>query len=149
MKPKIKEWIRRYLPANLLTAISVVFVSVFVVWLTKNYILAAFLASLTDTIVYYGFILIRDVIQDIKKNKNLQEKYNFKIIVKNTRNLLLEFGVGELLDTFIVRPFFLYFTPKIINNYAIGILVGKYLSDITFYIPTIISYELRKKYLKD
>jgi hypothetical protein len=42
----------------------------------------------------------------------------------------------------------MYIFPIIIGQFSIGILVGKIVADIIFYIPTIIAYELRKKHLK-
>ena len=149
MNHKIKEWLKRYLPANIIATITVLLVSWIVVLLTKNYVLAAFIASISDFIVYYGFILVRDIIQTRKSNSKKKKKYTWISLLKNVRDIILEFSVGEALDTLMIRPFFLYFTPIWIGNYTIGIIIGKYLSDITFYIPTIISYELRKKHLKD
>jgi hypothetical protein len=146
---KLKEWLKRYLPANIFATIMVLIVSWIIVLLTKNYILAAFIASIVETITYYSFILVRDVIYARKLSISKNRKYTFVSFLKNVRNLFLEFGVGEVLDTFIVRPFFLYFTPRLVRNYTIGLIIGKYVSDLIFYIPTIISYELRKKHLKD
>ncbi|MFT7616336.1 MAG: hypothetical protein ACI8Y7_001167 [Candidatus Woesearchaeota archaeon] len=65
------------------------------------------------------------------------------------RNLLVEFGFSETLDSFIVRPFLMWFFQVWFGNVALGLLVGNILADVSFYIPTIISYELRKKHLKD
>ncbi|MCD5380769.1 hypothetical protein LR004_02480, partial [Candidatus Gracilibacteria bacterium] len=69
----------------------------------------------------------------------------FTRLRKRVRNIMFEFGVPELFDFFIVRPLFLYFTPQILGNYVIGIIVGKILADIIFYGGTITLYELRKK----
>jgi len=41
----------------------------------------------------------------------------------------------------------MYIFPILIQNYSIGIIVGKIVADVVFYIPTIIAYELRKKYV--
>ena len=63
--------------------------------------------------------------------------------------VVIEFGPGEYLDTFIVRPFAMWFFPYIIGSLAIGIFLGKIVADIIFYIPTIIMYEIRKKNFDD
>jgi hypothetical protein len=149
MNKKVKEWVIRYVPANIFTTLVVLFISWITIVLTNNGILAAFLASICGTISYYAFMLVRDVI--ISRHSYIQQnkKYNWLSFIKNARNIILEFGIGELLDTLLIGPFFLYIMPIILHNYALGIIVGKYLSDIFFYIPTIISYELRKKHLKD
>lgn len=61
---------------------------------------------------------------------------------------MVEFGTAEYLDSFIVRPFAMYFFPKLLNNITLGLIAGKFAADGIFYIPTILSFELRKKYLK-
>jgi hypothetical protein len=149
MNKKVKEWLKRYVPANIVATITVLVVSWITIYFTKNYLLAAFLASIFESIVYYGVILVRDIISDVKKLSKKRNKYSFANFAKNIRNMLLEFTVAELLDTFVIRPALLYYSPRIIGNYTIGILVGKYLADIIFYVPTIMAYELRKKHLKE
>lgn len=64
---------------------------------------------------------------------------------KTIRNLVFEFGFSEALDSFVVRPFCMYIFPILTNNYGVGIIIGKIVADVSFYIPTIIAYELRKK----
>lgn len=63
--------------------------------------------------------------------------------------MLLEFGPAESMDSFLVRPAAMYFFPKLLGNIALGLLAGKLAADILYYIPTIMGYELRKKYFKD
>ena len=55
----------------------------------------------------------------------------------------LEFGFGfaEYLDSFVIRPS--------AGNVALGLVLGKLIADVTFYVPTIFFYELRKKYIKN
>jgi hypothetical protein len=93
--------------------------------------------------------LVRDVINTIKRYDLESRRYNFVSFLKNIRNLAIEFGFSEALDTFVVAPFFMYTFPLLIGDVVIGTFVAKYLSDLVFYIPTIIAYELRKKHLKD
>ena len=146
---KFKEWLKRYLPANILSTIITLLTVLIVLKLTGNNVLAAFLGSIFESIAYYGFILTRDVIETKKKYSKEKRKYTTKSFLKNIRNLFLEFGLAEIMDTLIIRPFFLYVCPIVLGSVTIGTLVGKYIADILFYIPTIISYEMRKKHLKD
>ena len=97
----------------------------------------------------YGFLSTNEILTSRKKHKKDNKKYNFVSFLKNIRNLILEFGVSEVLDSFLVRPFTMYIFPLLIGNLQLGILVGKLAADVIFYIPTIIAYELRKKHLKD
>jgi len=148
MNPKIKEWLKRYIPANLFCTICTLIVSYVIFYSTNNRVLTAFLSSIIGTICYYGFILVRDVIYTKRKYIEDSKKYTFVSFIKNVNNIIIEFGFSEILDTFFVTPFFMYLFPLIINDIVIGTLIAKYASDIVFYIPTIIAYELRKKHLK-
>jgi hypothetical protein len=58
------------------------------------------------------------------------------------RNLTMEFALAELLDSLIIRPIFMDLGMRAMGL-AVGIIVGKVSADVTFYVPTIISYELR------
>ena len=68
---------------------------------------------------------------------------------KSIRNIFLEFGVAETADTLFVRPAVMYLTISNIGNLQLGVFIGKIIADAIFYIPTVVSYELRKKHLKD
>jgi len=63
------------------------------------------------------------------------------------RNLVLEFGPGEYLDSFLIRPFYLAALPLVIADYALAIAAGTLLADVTYFVPVIFSYEARKKFL--
>jgi len=54
---------------------------------------------------------------------------------------------GTIIFSFIIRPFAMYIFPKITHNLYLGLIIGKLTADITFYIPTIIAFELKNKFL--
>jgi hypothetical protein len=136
---KIREWGLRYLPAEIFCLFVAVIASFFIFKTTSNPIATAYFGALSETIAYYSFISI----------KELKGKKTFISIIKSIRNLFLEFGFSEILDSFVIRPFFMYIMPMIVGNLSVGIILGKIISDVIFYIPTIIMYEFRKKHLKD
>lgn len=146
---RIKEWLWRYAPAEIFATIGAIFGAGFLYLFTNNRIIAAYAGVIGENVGYYGFILIRD----FKKNKTNYEKSGQKFglidFLKTIRDLFLEFGLSEALDSFLVRPFCLYWFPIWIPNFSIGIIVGKFVADIIFYIPTITVYELRKKHSKN
>ena len=149
MKHKIIEWIKRYVPAEFLAYSSAILGAGIIYYLTGSRLTAAYAGTIADNIGYYGFLSIREIYQSKKHHKKENKKYNLTSFLKNIKNLLVEFGPAELLDFFIIRPFCMYLFPILIPNYALGILVGTIASDIIFYIPTIISYELKKKHIKN
>ena len=140
MRKRIKEWLWRYAPAEILSIISIVISATILTYVFNLIIVSAFISTWIGNIVYYGIIIFNDL-----NGRNI----NLITLIKQTRNLIVEFGPAEYLDSFIIRPFFLSVTPYFIPNYPLAIFIGTNLANITFYIPTIISYELKKRIFKD
>lgn len=149
MKPKIKAWLKRYIPAEIMASVFSISFAYIAYSITNNLIISAFAGTWGDNLGYYGKIIYSDLQKSIKKHDNHKLKYGFKSFIKTLRNLIVEFGPGEFFDSFLIRPFTMWFFPSLFGNLALGILVGKIIADITFYIPTIIMYEIRKKYLNE
>ena len=140
-RSKLTEWLKRYLPAEIFAIIGAILGGSFMHLLFHQPIFTALGGTLGENTGYYGFIIIRDL--------KTTRPQNLTAILKLIRNLLLEFGAAEYLDSFVIRPTAMYFFPQWLGNLPLGLLAGKLAADITFYIPTIISYELKKKYLRD
>jgi hypothetical protein len=147
MKRKINEWIKRYLPAEILGTILALTGAGLAFSLTKNRILAAYSGGVGEVIGYYGFIFIREYLKNIRNSVAEGEKNKAAGFFKTTRNLTIEFGFSELLDGGLIRPFCMYIFPLIINEFSLGIFAGKIAADVVFYIPTITGYEFVKKRL--
>lgn len=116
------------------------------IFLTENRILSAYAGTIGENIGYYSLIVIREHLHDFKNSKYEGKKHGAIGFLKTMRNLVVEFGVSEYLDSLIVRPFCMYIFPLIIGQFSVGIFVGKIVADVVFYIPTIVAYEFRKKY---
>ena len=58
------------------------------------------------------------------------------------RDLTLEFGPAEMLDSIVLRPVLMYVGLTMAPTPALGIIAGKLAADVGFYVPTIASYEL-------
>lgn len=147
MKKKIKEWLERYVPAEIFATIGALAGSWLVFLLTGNRILSAYTGTISENIGFYGFFFIREHIHDFNHSRRNNRKHGAVGFLRTMRNLLLEFGLSEFLDSLFVRPFCMYIFPVLISNYVLGILIGKIVADIIFYIPTIIAYELKKRYM--
>ncbi len=146
---RIREWIRRYLLADVLsTALSMA-----TAWVihrtTGDNVLAAFLGAAMASISFYGIIAYNDVRKRLIHHRKHALSYNFITYVKDLRNLIIEFGPSEILDVLAVRPFFMYLMPRLMGQFMLGTFVGKMLADFVFFIPAIVMYEIRKKHLSD
>lgn len=141
---RIIKWIKRYAIVEIISITTVVTTANISYWITKNTILSAFIATWAENFAFYGFIILRD----LRERKHLHGE---KLLIRwghTLKNTLIEFGPAEYLDSFIMRPFFLSFFPKIIQNYSIAIFTGSIVANICFYIPAIMSYEIRRKISK-
>ena len=147
MKRKIKEWLKRYLLAEILSTIF----SLGTAWIIKVYfnedVIAAFAGSAMASISFYGVIAFSDVRKNLKHHKKHKMKYGFNSYFKDFRNLVVEFGPSEILDVIAVRPFFMYLIPRLTGEFLLGTFIGKMIADIIFFIPAIVMYEIRKKHL--
>lgn len=148
VKHKIIEWMKRYVPAEILATIGALLGAQIIYVLTGSRILSAYVGTIGDNTFYYGFIIYREIKNDAKHSKNNNQKHGIKGLLKTIRNIIVEFGASEFLDSLLIRPFCMYIFPILLNNFSLGIIVGNMIANVIFYIPTIIAYELRKKHLK-
>lgn len=140
---------KRYLPAEIASIITTLISAGLAYQLTGNQLTTALAGTWGGNISYFGYILISDIIRTIKERHRAGVPYTGKTFLKNLRDLALEFGVAEVIDSFFIRPMLMYYLPILLDNLSLGILLAKIAADITFYIPAIVSYELGKKYLKN
>jgi hypothetical protein len=144
-RQKITEWLHRYVPSEI-AAIATAYLGFWYVFtMTHNHTAASYASAMTENIGFYSVILFREYMKGRKQVKITQIPYTVSAFLQTCLVLLLEFGPGELLDSFIVRPI----TIGLATHYfgmELGVLVGKLSADVTFFIPTILIYEMRKSY---
>jgi hypothetical protein len=145
-KQKPKEWLRRYLPAEIAGTISALLVAFLAKYGGYHAIIIAFAGSLGEAIGFYSTVFIKQILITRKEVHVSKKKHlgfqNYLLIIAT---ILLEFGPAGLIDDFIIRPFFMYWFPILLNNFTVGIIAGKIAGDVCFYFLVIMSYELIKK----
>ena len=112
---------------------SAVFGAALIYRLTDNEIAAAYAGSIFETLGFYS-IMISSEFRKYTKGRHWE----------CTKNLLLEFGPSEVLDSFVTRPLFMGLGLHYLGQ-GWGLIAGKLTADFVFYVPSIIIYELRKK----
>ncbi len=145
IKQKIKEWVERYLPAEIVGTLTAIGVASIAHASNKNAVFAAYAGSIGESIGFYSTIFIQNIIVADKKHKIANKTFSVSDIPKIIRDIILEFGPAALIDGLVLRPFFMYLFTRVLKTFALGILTGKIAGDITFYILVIISYELKKQ----
>ena len=144
-KRKIKEWLKRYLPAEIIGTVTAVTAACITHLFSDNLIFIAYAGSLGEGIGFYSTVFIQHILLVVKKNKKI---VSFSGFSKIAAHIIIEFGPAGLIDGLLLRPFFLYLFPILIQNFTLGILVGKIAGDVTFYMLVILSYELHKRHIK-
>lgn len=149
MKQKIWEWGRRYLPAELLSVVATLAGAWVALQSTGSPLSAALAGTWAGNVAYFGWLLAQDVQLARRQCHAHQQSYTRRTFGRNVRALAVEFGLAEVLDSFLIRPALMYYLPRWLGNFTGGIVAAKLLADVTFYIPAIISYELSKKRLRN
>lgn len=139
-RAKAREWIQRYGPAELAAACTAIIGYFLTFGLTGGEIAAAFGGAIGDNLGYYGTILTRDFKKDRRQALESGESYGAQGRLRTIKRLFLEFGFSEILDLGIVRPFTMGLGARYMGR-GLGVLLGKIVADVIFYIPTIASYE--------
>lgn len=67
---------------------------------------------------------------------------------KTLRNMLIEFGPSETLDSFILRPALMY-AAQLQWGIGLGTLAGKLAADVVFFGLAILAFEMRKRYVRE
>lgn len=140
---KIKAWLYRYGPAEIIGT-AAAYTSFFLAKdMTDSNIAAAYAGTIGENIGFYGTMISREIFYDVKEAKNKKRNYGLYNAVETAVKIFSEFGAAEVLDSLIIRPTALGLGSKILGK-EIGVIAGKIAADIIFYVPTGISYKLRK-----
>jgi len=171
-REKLREWGRRYLPAEIVGTLTALAAALTVHALTGSLAPAALAGSVAETVAYYGVILRRTV---PRLHAAQAGTGPVRRLLRTGRSLLAEasdFVVAELVDTILVRPGLIYLAAGWADSggagsggagsgtagsgaaggggsaVAVGLLTGKLLADVGFYAVVIPSYELRKRLMR-
>lgn len=149
MKTRLREWLRRYLPAELLSAVATLVAAGLAMRATNSGLRAALAGTWAGNLAYFGLLLAQDVRLARRVRRQRRQAYTWRTFGQNLRALAVEFGAAEVLDSLFIRPALLYYLPRWLGHFGAGILAAKLLADVTFYIPAIMGYELSKKRLRN
>jgi hypothetical protein len=138
------DWLRRYGVAEVVAVCSALGAA----WLADAagapLLVVAYAAAVGENVGFYGTIVGRQVAHDWRLAAADGERYAAPHLWRTTRELLLEFGPAELLDSFLIRPFAMGLGVRLLGRDA-GVVAGKLAADVTFYLPVIMTYELRRQ----
>lgn len=148
LRDKRREWLRRYIPAEVIGT-STALTGAWIVYLhTGSYLAAAGSGWVGEGIGFFGYFILVELLANHKRyaHYGLIKRISLTVAAAST-NLLIEFAPAEIIDSFIIRPFAMYIAPLSIHPYPLGFLIGKFSADILFYAIAIVGYETRKRWL--
>lgn len=147
-KKKGVEWLKRYLPAEVVGTITAIAAASVAHFFSTNLILIAYAGSLGEAIGFYSTVAIQNILVVVNKKKVERKRFNISDLVKIVVDMLFEFGIAGMIDGLILRPLFMYLFTLYLSSFTLGILLGKIAGDITFYMLVISSYEIKKRFKK-
>ena len=143
-RSRVKDWVRRYGFAELagiLTALAAAWIADA---LGAPTVIVAYVATAGENAGFYAVIITRQVAADRRIAIAAGESYHTGGVGRTMRDLLLEFGPAEMLDSFLFRPLAMGLGVRFIGR-DVGVIAGKLVADVTFYLPVIVTYELRRQ----
>ena len=144
MRERIGVWIRRYGLAEVTGIATAVAGSFLVHAFTRSEIAAAYGGALGENVGFYGFIVVRELLADRRRAHTGGESYGWAGVLRTTMHLMFEFGPAELLDTLLIRPAAMGIGTVHLGR-EWGVVAGKIVADILFYIPVILTYEQQRR----
>jgi hypothetical protein len=130
MSTRLIHWLERYLPAECASLVAAN-----ALWaVTDNLAAVAFAAAWSENVAYYEIMLLREVLAT-------------RSLPRAVRDLVLEFGLAEALDSSVIRPACIYAATRATADLSVGVFIGKLAADVAVYIPTIFAYELRRYFV--
>ena len=145
---KLREWFERYLPAELLGTLTALAAAWTVHAVSGSLISAAIAGTIGESLGFYGCLAVREVrYYDALHRDHGRLRRQWLTGTRTLRDLLIEFGPAELVDSFLTRPLFMYLMASLLQNFTAGIVAGKLAADVIFYGIAISAYELKRRYL--
>jgi len=148
LRSKRREWLRRYIPAEILGTITAL-VGAWVAYAhTHSFVAGTASGWVGEGIGFYGYFIAIELTSNSRRySQHSFIKRTSLAVAAASTNLLVEFMPAEVLDNFIIRPFLMYLVPHHVHPYPVGFLAGKFSADILFYALAILGYEARKYWL--
>jgi hypothetical protein len=129
------EWLARYGPAELGATVGALAAATLAD--PAGPAATAYAGAIGDGVGFYLILFVRDLRRQRYAGRS-------RGVARTLRDLVMEFGPAELLDTFLVRPLAMYLAQRWLGT-AAGVIVGKIAADAVFYALAIIAYELRQR----
>lgn len=127
-------WRRRYGIAELTGTVVLVLVVLVILRATGSIVLSALAGSLAEAGWFYTMLLAREF--RLERREAQAGGFEHRPLGELGRDLLLEFGAAERVDSLLLRPICLGLGLWLIGGWP-GVLLGKLAADLLFYGPVL------------
>ena len=136
---KMKRWLKRYWLAETIGTATALLSAIGIALIAGSPLAIAIVAPWGENLGYYGTMLV----QEWRLEATRTNGKGLGSIARRIPGLTLEFGPAELIDSLLARPFLMYMGQQLTGSTGWGIVLGKVAADIVFYVPVILSLEVR------
>jgi hypothetical protein len=143
-KVRFAKWIRRYGLSEVAGVTTAAASSWLIGNATDSAVIAAYGAAFGESFGFYGSLVIREMLGDAYAAGARRAPYGMAQMARTWRGLFIEFGPSELLDASIIRPLAMGIGRQMFG-WGWGVVVGKLLADVVFYVPVIWIHERRQR----
>jgi len=144
---KMRGWLRRYGPAEVVGTLTAILGYLLVRAVTKSETAAAYGGTLGDLVGFYGTVGTRELAHEFRSRARADVADNaprlWAGLHRAAARIAFEFGPAELLDSTVWRPIAMGVAASRFGP-VWGVPVGKLAADAVFYTVAICSYELRR-----
>jgi hypothetical protein len=137
----IRWWLRRYLLAEVVGAAFAITTVAVAHRAGASVHAEAIYGSTAEGVGFYAVLLVRDAAHRYRDRARLT-----RAVVLTARDMAVEFGPAEILDTLIVRPVLMYAGVRLAHDVVIGTVIGKVAADLVFYGIVAPCYSLRMRW---
>lgn len=141
--PAWRRWVRRYAPAEVVGTVAAVSAGSLAAPIGGP-AAVAIVASWAEAVGFYATMAARDLSRRLRGAPSGSQT-RLHAAAATTTALVAEFGAAEVIDTLLVRPALIAASLQLSPTPLVGILAGKVLADLAFYIPAIASWELLRR----
>jgi ornithine decarboxylase len=133
----VRGWLLRYGPAEVAGTAGAILAATAIDRFAVD-AATAYAGAIGEGIAFYAVLLIRD----LRRQRATGGRHG--AWRRTARDLVVEFGPAEALDTLVVRPLAMYLATVSLGATWLGVPAGKVAADVVFYTLAIAAYETRQ-----
>lgn len=125
----VKFYVKRYYLAEIISFFASYFAFILASSIFDNEVVSAYFGTGGAFVGFYLPIAI----SEWRSTAKVTNQKNTKSILIIIKNLFIEFGISEVFDFFLIRPFCLLIASNLINIESLAVIAGNQAANISFF----------------